>query len=62
MAFLIYGSTEPLTEANVRIIPGRPSHIADNLTAICEPTVQKVCEPRRLTVLRASTALSASDA
>jgi hypothetical protein len=29
---------------------------ADNLTAICEPTLYKMCEPRRLTTLWASTA------
>jgi hypothetical protein len=30
--------------------------MADNLTAICEPTVQKTWEPRRLTTLWAFTA------
>jgi hypothetical protein len=35
---------------------GRPARGADNLTAICEPTVYKMWEPRRLTTLRASTA------
>jgi hypothetical protein len=29
---------------------------ADNLTAICEPTVKKMWKPRRLTALWASTA------
>jgi hypothetical protein len=35
---------------------GRPARKADNITAICEPIVQKMWEPRRLTSLRASTA------
>jgi hypothetical protein len=37
------GSTQPLTEMNTRNLPGvkgRPARGADNLTAICEPTVQ----------------------
>jgi hypothetical protein len=36
------GSTRPLTEMSTRNIPGgkgRQAHKADNLTAICEPTV-----------------------
>jgi hypothetical protein len=36
------GSTQPLTETNTRNLPGnkrRPARKADNLTAICEPTV-----------------------
>jgi hypothetical protein len=32
------------------------AHKADNLTAICEPIVQKMWEPQRLTTLWASTA------
>jgi hypothetical protein len=35
---------------------GWPVRKADNLTAICEPTVWKMWEPRRLTTLWASTA------
>jgi hypothetical protein len=35
---------------------GRPARKTDNLTAICEPAVQKMWEPRRLTTLRTSTA------
>jgi hypothetical protein len=35
---------------------GRPTRKADNLTAICEPIVYKMWEPRRLTTLWASTA------
>jgi hypothetical protein len=35
---------------------GRPVCKADSLTAICEPDVQKVCEPRRFTTLWASPA------
>jgi hypothetical protein len=36
------GSTQPLTEMSTRNIPEgkeRPARKADNLTAICEPTV-----------------------
>jgi hypothetical protein len=53
------GSTQPLTEMNIRNIPGdkkRWTRKADNLTAICEPIVQKILDPPRLTTLRASTA------
>jgi hypothetical protein len=38
------GSTQPLTEMSTRNLPGgkgQPAHTADNLTAICEPTVYK---------------------
>jgi hypothetical protein len=35
---------------------GRPVRKADNLTAICEPTVYKMWESRRLTILWASIA------
>jgi hypothetical protein len=37
-----HGLTQPLTEMSTRNLPGgkgRPAHKADNLTAICEPTV-----------------------
>jgi hypothetical protein len=37
-------------------VKGRPARKAGNLTAICEPIVQKMWEPRRLTSLRAFTA------
>jgi hypothetical protein len=50
---------QPLTEINTRILPrceGRPAPKVDNLTAICEPIIQKISEPRRLTTLRATTA------
>jgi hypothetical protein len=53
------GSTQTLTEISTRNLPGvkgRPAHQADNLTAICEPIVWKMWEPRRLTTLWASTA------
>jgi hypothetical protein len=54
------GSTQPLTEMSTRnllgVNGGRPSREADNFTAICEPTVQKMWEPRRLTTLWASMA------
>jgi hypothetical protein len=38
------GSSQPLTEMSTRNLPGfkgLPARKADNLTAICEPTVQK---------------------
>jgi hypothetical protein len=38
------GSTQPLTEINIRNLPGsngRPAGQADNLTAICQPIVWK---------------------
>jgi hypothetical protein len=38
------GSTQPLTEMSTRNLPqgnGRPARNADNLTAVCEPTVKK---------------------
>jgi hypothetical protein len=38
------GSTQPLTEMSTRDLPGskgRSARKADNLTAICEPTVYK---------------------
>jgi hypothetical protein len=41
------GSTRPLTEMSARnLLPAgkeRPARRADNLTAICEPTVWKKC-------------------
>jgi hypothetical protein len=46
------GSTQPLAEMST----GLPTRDADNLTAICEPIVQKMWEPRRLTTLWAFTA------
>jgi hypothetical protein len=36
------GSTQPLTEMSTRDLPrgkGRPARKAENLTAICEPTL-----------------------
>jgi hypothetical protein len=54
-----WGSTQPLTEMSTRNLPagkGWPVRKADNLTAICEPIVWKMWEPRRLTTLRASAA------
>jgi hypothetical protein len=44
------GSTQPLTEMSTRNLPegkGRPALKADNLTAICEPIVWKMSEPRQ---------------
>jgi hypothetical protein len=48
------GSTQPLTEMSTKILPGgkvRPEREADNLTAICEPIVQKMWKPRPLITL-----------
>jgi hypothetical protein len=48
------GSTQPLTETNTRNLPGGkgwPARKADNLTAIYEPTVYKMWDPRPLTPL-----------
>jgi hypothetical protein len=45
------GSTQPLTEMSARNLlgsKGRPARKADNRTAICDPIVYKVWEPRRL--------------
>jgi hypothetical protein len=54
------GSTQPLVEISTRNLPGAkgglPERKVDSLTAICEPIVYKVWEPRRLTTLWASTA------
>jgi hypothetical protein len=53
------GSTQPLAEMSTRNLSGgkwRPGRKADNLTAICEPIVYKMWDPRRLTTLWASTA------
>jgi hypothetical protein len=53
------GLTQPLTKMSTRNLPGGrglPAHKADNLTAICEPTVQKMWKPRHLTSLSASMA------
>jgi hypothetical protein len=52
------GSTQPLTDVSTKNLPGgkgRAARKANNLTAICEPIVTKVWEPRRLTPLWAST-------
>jgi hypothetical protein len=54
------GLTQPLTEMSTTNLPvgkGGPARKAQNLTAICEPTVYKMWEPRRLTTLWASAAL-----
>jgi hypothetical protein len=56
---MVLGSTKPLTEMSTRNLPGgkgRPVRKADNLTAIFEPIVCKMWEPRRLVTLWASTA------
>jgi hypothetical protein len=44
--------TQPLTEMSIRNLLGgkpRPARKADNMTAICEPIVQKIWDPRRFT-------------
>jgi hypothetical protein len=41
---MVLGWTQPLTEMSTRNLPGgkgRPARKAENLTAICEPIVQK---------------------
>jgi hypothetical protein len=53
------GSTQPLTEMSTRNLPGGRESLAlkaDNLTAICEPTVYIMWDPQRLTTLWASMA------
>jgi hypothetical protein len=53
------GLTQLLAEVITRNLPGgkeQPLQKADNFTAICEPVVQKIWEPQRLTILQASTA------
>jgi hypothetical protein len=54
------GLTQPLTEMSTRNLLGgkgfRPARKADNFVSICEPTVQKMWEPRRLTIPWVSTA------
>jgi hypothetical protein len=53
------GSTQSLTEMCTINLPSgkwRPAREADNLTAICEPIIYKMWEPRRLTCLWATTA------
>jgi hypothetical protein len=48
------GSTQPLTEMSTRNLlgdKGRPARKADHLTAICEPIIWKMWEPRPLTTL-----------
>jgi hypothetical protein len=48
------GSTQPLTEMCTRNFPGgkgQPARKADNLTAMCEPIVKTMREPRCLTTL-----------
>jgi hypothetical protein len=53
------GSTQRRTQMRTRNLPGgkgRPARKADNLTAVCEPIVWKMWEPRCLTTLWTSTA------
>jgi hypothetical protein len=56
---MLLESTKPLTERSTRNLlagKGRTARKADNLTAICEPIVWKMWDPRRLTNLCASVA------
>jgi hypothetical protein len=49
--------TQPLTEMITRNLSwGQLAGKTDNLTAPCELSVQKICEPQLLTTLRASMA------
>jgi hypothetical protein len=53
------GSTQSLTQISTKNLPGgkgRPERKSDNLTAICEPIVYKMWEPRGLTTKWAFTA------
>jgi hypothetical protein len=53
------GSTQSLTEMSTRNLAGdkgRPARKVDSLAAISKPIVLKMWEPRRLTILMASTA------
>jgi hypothetical protein len=51
------GSTQPLTEMSTTNLPGGEGRLARgaDLIAICEPIIQKMWEPRRLTNLWAFT-------
>jgi hypothetical protein len=52
-----YLACQPLIEMSTRNLPGgkgRPVLIADNLTAICQPIVYRMWEPRSLTTLWAT--------
>jgi hypothetical protein len=53
------GSNQPLRETTTKNLlggKGRSARKAGNFTAICEPIVWKMWEPRRLTTVWASTA------
>jgi hypothetical protein len=55
----VLGLTQSLTKMSTRNLAGckgRPARETDNLTTICEPTLCKIWEPRRLTTPWASTA------
>jgi hypothetical protein len=56
-AYLAFESTQPLTEMSTRSLPARkgwPALKANILTAICEPIVYQMWEPRSLTTVWAS--------
>jgi hypothetical protein len=56
---MVLVSTQPLTEMGTNNLlggKGGPAPKADNLTAVCEPIVYKMWEPRRLATLWAFTA------
>jgi hypothetical protein len=52
------GSTQPLTEMSMRNLPGGKGQLERkaDLTAICEPIIYKIWEPRHVTTLWAFTA------
>jgi hypothetical protein len=56
---MVLASTQHVTEMSTTNLPGGkgwPANKADNLTAICEPTVKRMWESRRLTTLWSSAA------
>jgi hypothetical protein len=56
---MVQVSVQPLTELSTTNLPGGKglsAYKADNLTAICDPVVQKMWEPRLLATIWASTA------
>jgi hypothetical protein len=59
ITLLVIVNAIPLTEISITNLPrrkGRQTRKADNLTAICEPIIYKMWEPRYVTSLWVSTA------
>jgi hypothetical protein len=59
LIFPVLGSTQTIAEMSTRNLPGckgRPALKADKLTPSCESIAYRMCEPRRLTNIWASTA------